>query len=109
VPYLLEAESLSDHVRAVEARVLALGLQSQCWFRLDRWDDMFQISDKRAGLEKQYPRERVGATCFEIGLAATAHALRGEWEQARLSREQAYAIMSAISGAPENWLRNQHY
>ncbi len=108
-PYLLEAESLSDHIRAVESRVLALGLQSQCWFRLDRWDDMFQIADKRVELEKIYPRERVGATCFEIGLAATAHALRGDFEQARALREQAYTIMSTISGAPENWARNQHY
>jgi tetratricopeptide (TPR) repeat protein len=109
LPYVLEAESLSDHIRAVERRVHALGLQSQCCFRLDRWDDMFQIDEKRAEMEKLYPRERVGLTCFEIGLAATVHALRGEFDHAKLLREQAYAIMASTSGAPENWWRNQHY
>jgi tetratricopeptide (TPR) repeat protein len=109
IPYTFEAESLSDHIRAVERRIHALGIQSQCWFRLDRWDDMFQIADKRAELEKFYPLERVGATCFEIGLAATAHALRGEFEQAKALRQQAAAIMTSLNGDVELWPRNAHY
>ena len=109
MPYVLEAESLSDHIRAVERRIHAMGLQSQCWFRLDRWDDMFQIDQKRTELEEIYPRERVGATCFEIGLAATAHALRGEFEQAKALREQATAIMTSLNSNPDLWPRNAHY
>ncbi len=110
VPYTLEAEILSDRIRAVFWRVQALGVQSQCAFRLDRWDDMLRIADKRAELEKQYPREQVGFTCFEIGLTATIHALRGEMELARQLREQAYRIMvGGDTPDPNNWARNQHY
>lgn len=109
IAYTLEAETLADRIRAVFSRVMALGVQSQCWFRLDRWADMFRIADKRAELEKLYPREQVGFTCFEIGLTATVHALRGEMLQARQLREQAYAIMAGPAPDPAKWARNQHY
>ena len=109
MPYLLEAESLGDHIRAVDLQVQSLSFQSQCWFRLDRWDEMFAIEDKRRDLEQRYPRERVGATCFEIALGATVHSLRGELERARAPRQKAYDIMAGFSGPPEKWWRNQHY
>jgi tetratricopeptide (TPR) repeat protein len=109
MPYLLEAESLGDHIRAVDLQVQSLSLQSQCWFRLDRWDEMFAIEDKRSELEARYPRERVGATCFEIALGATVHSLRGKFDLAKEPRQRAYDIMAAVGGSPEKWWRNQHY
>jgi tetratricopeptide (TPR) repeat protein len=109
MPYILEEESLSHHIRAVDRHIHALSLQSQCWFRLDHWEDLFQIDDKRRDLEEQYSLERVGATCFEIGLSAATHALRGELEQAQQLRQQAYGIMTSVNGNPKTWPRNAHY
>ncbi len=109
MPHLLEAERLGDRIRAVDLQVESLIYQSQCWFRLDRWDEMAGIENKRRDLERRYSRERVGATCWEIALGAAVHSLRGEFEQAKAPRQQAYDIMYGVSGRPEQWWRNQHY
>ncbi|HKZ54267.1 MAG TPA: adenylate/guanylate cyclase domain-containing protein [Anaerolineales bacterium] len=62
MPFLREAEGLAGRVQAVEQEVNALGLQSQCWFRLDRWDDLLATEEKWRDLERRYTRERVGET-----------------------------------------------
>lgn len=108
-PYLLEAEKTSGKIHSIPLEITALGFQSQCLFRLDRWDDMFRIGEKRSDLERRYPRELIGPTCFEIGLSATVYALRGEIEQSQAVRDQAYQIMFNAAGSSENWSRNQHY
>jgi DNA-binding SARP family transcriptional activator len=110
LPHILEAESLAVQIGAIDRLVSMLILQSLCWFRLDRWDELFKIDEKRRELEQRYPRERIGATCIEIALSAAALALRGDFDQAKVLREQAYAIMvGRAGGSPENWGRAQHY
>lgn len=109
VPYLLEAESLADQIRAVDEQSRALSLLHQGWFRLDRWDEMFKIEERQRLLQQLYSLERLGATCFAIGLSAAVHALRGEFDQAKSLREESYAVMTGISGPPERWRRSHHY
>jgi hypothetical protein len=109
VPYLLEAEDLAGQIRAVDEQTRALSVLHQGWFRLDRWDEMFKIDEKRRALQQLYSLERLGATCFAIGLSAAVHALRGEFDQAKSLREESHAIMTGISGPPERWRRSHHY
>lgn len=110
LPHLLEAESLAVQIGAIDRLVTMLTDQGLCWFRLDRWDELFKIDEKRRELEQRYPREQIGASCFEIALSAAALALRGDFDQAEVLRKQAYAIMvGRAGGSPENWGRGQHY
>lgn len=62
LPYLSEAESLAARIRAADQQVNALGIQAQCLFRLDRWDEVLATEAKWRPLERQYSRERVGET-----------------------------------------------
>jgi tetratricopeptide (TPR) repeat protein len=62
LPYLQEAEGLAEHTRIVDQQANALGLQAQCWYRLDRWDEVLATEEKWRDLERRYTRERVGAT-----------------------------------------------
>jgi tetratricopeptide (TPR) repeat protein len=60
--YLQEVEDLAIRTRVIEQQVNALGLQTQCWFRLDRWDEVLSTEEKWRDLERRYARERVGET-----------------------------------------------
>ena len=62
LPYLREAEEQAERGHVVEQQVNAIGLQAQCWFRLDRWDDVLASEERWRTLERQFPRERVGET-----------------------------------------------
>ena len=62
IPYLREAGSLALRTQAVDQQANALGLEAQCWFRLDRWDDVLSTESKWRDLERRFPRERVGET-----------------------------------------------
>jgi predicted ATPase len=62
MPHLCEAETLSASVQAIGQQAAALGLQAQCWFRLDRWDEVVELEEKWRDLERRYTRQRVGAT-----------------------------------------------
>ncbi len=62
VPYLREAEALALKVHAIDQQANALGMQAQCWLRLDRWDEVLSTEDQWRELEKRYLRERVGET-----------------------------------------------
>jgi hypothetical protein len=44
--HLQEAESLARRIQAVNQEFNALSLQSQCYFRLDRWDDVLAVEDR---------------------------------------------------------------
>ncbi len=109
MPYYLEAENLAEYLRWAGMQVHLLGQQSYCWLRLDRWDELSRIDEKRSALERRYPHEQIGPTCFNIGLNAAVRALRGEWERARTLREEASSIMVAADGPSERWERTQHY
>ena len=62
MPYLQEAETLAASMQAIGQQAAALGLLGQCWFRLDRWEEVFATEEKWRDLERRYPRQRVGAT-----------------------------------------------
>ncbi|MCC7355607.1 MAG: hypothetical protein IT330_17850 [Anaerolineae bacterium] len=109
LPYLLEAESLANRIQAVGEEFTALALQSQCWLRLDRWDDALKAEEKWRALEQRHTAERLGQTCFAIAISATIHALRGDLKRADSLRVQSFGMMVATMGEPEQWMRNQHY
>jgi len=110
MPHLLEAERLGGQIQAVDQQIAALRYQSECWYFLDRWDRVLEIEEKWRALQKRYPHffERVGAMCFQVSLSASIHARRGEFERARLLREESFALMVAAE-PPEAWGRDNHY
>ncbi len=106
---LREAEALAAKAQSVGKQVAALGLQGQCLFRLDRWDEVLATEEKWRDLEKRYSRRRVGATCFAVALSASVHALRGDLDQAHRYGKESADYMIAVSGSMEEWQRNQFY
>jgi tetratricopeptide (TPR) repeat protein len=62
LPYLSEAETLAARIQATDQQVNAIGIQSHCLFRLDRWDDVLATEERWRDLERRYTRERVGET-----------------------------------------------
>jgi hypothetical protein len=109
VPYLEEANRLGEQIYAVHEQTQALSLIHQAWFRLDRWDEMFEVEEKRRALQRAYPLRRVGAPCFAIGLSSAVHALRGEFETSKDLHDESFKIMTAVSGPTENWRRSHRY
>jgi len=108
--HLLEAESLASRIHDVNLATYALGLQAQCFFGLDRWDELLQIESKRRSLEEQYGCDRVDRMCYYCGLSANISGLRGEYEQAQYWREIAYNQMAKVlGGPPEKWGRTGRY
>jgi predicted ATPase/class 3 adenylate cyclase len=109
IPYLQEAEALALKAQSIGQQTAAIGLQSQCAFRLDRWDEVIALEDKWRDLERRFPRQRVGPTCFSAALSGSVHALRGEIEKSRAYGRESVDYMIAMSGSPEIWQRNQFY
>lgn len=62
LPFLREAEQLAENIQAYELHTYATGLQAQCLFRLDLWDDVLELEKKWRALEQRYSREQVGVT-----------------------------------------------
>jgi hypothetical protein len=62
LPFLEEAEGLSARVQATDQQANAIGIQAQCHYRLDRWDEVLALEKKWRDLEKRYTRARVGET-----------------------------------------------
>jgi tetratricopeptide (TPR) repeat protein len=60
--YLDEAQSLAVRIQAVDEHFNALALKVQCWFRLDRWDDVLTAEHEWRNLESRYGRARTGPT-----------------------------------------------
>jgi tetratricopeptide (TPR) repeat protein len=48
LPHLQEAEALALKAQSIGQQTAALGLQSQCAFRLDRWEDVIALEEKWA-------------------------------------------------------------
>ena len=109
MPHLHEAEALAEKVQAIGQQAGSLSLQQQCWFRLDRWDEVLAVEEKWRTLERHYSRQRVGATCFSVALSASVHALRGNHAQAEAYAKESYDYMIGMGGQPEDWQRNQFY
>jgi tetratricopeptide (TPR) repeat protein len=109
LPYLEEASNMATQIQATDQIANALGIQAQCFFRMDRWDDVLAIEEKWRDLEKNYSRERIGETCFFVALSGSVHALRGDAIQAKNYAKESFDYMVSMSGRPENWQRNQFY
>jgi len=109
LPFLEEATERATEIQAADQVANALGIQAQCLYRMDRWDDVLSIEEKWRYLEQQYSRERIGETCFFVALSGSVHALRGDFEQANNYAKESYDYMVSMSGLPENWQRNQFY
>ncbi|MEA2575324.1 MAG: hypothetical protein QOH93_2622 [Chloroflexia bacterium] len=60
--YLDEAQGLAVRIQAVDEHFNALALKVQCWFRLDRWDDVLAAESEWRNLESRYGRARTGPT-----------------------------------------------
>lgn len=109
IPYLQETENLSGKAQSIGQQTAAIGLQSQCAFRLDRWDEVIALEDKWRELERRYPRQRVGPTCFNAAMSGSVYALRGDLNKSRAYGKESVDYMVSMSGSPEIWQRNQFY
>ena len=109
IPHLQEAEALAIKAQSIGQQTAAIGLQSQCAFRLDRWNDVLALEDKWRELERRYPRQRVGPTCFNAALCGSVYALRGEYDKSKAYSKESVDYMISMSGSPEIWQRNQFY
>jgi class 3 adenylate cyclase/tetratricopeptide (TPR) repeat protein len=109
LPYLEEAEALASRVQAADQMANVVGLQAQCLFRMDRWDEVLALEENWRDLEGRYSREQVGETCFFVALSASVHALRGETDRTISYAKEAYDYMVSMSGEPDHWQRNQFY
>jgi hypothetical protein len=109
IPYLQEAEALALKAQSIGQQTAAIGLQSQCAFRLDRWDEVIALEDKWRDLERRFPRQRVGPTCFSAALSGSVHALRGDVDKSKAYGKESVDYMISMSGSPEIWQRNQFY
>jgi tetratricopeptide (TPR) repeat protein len=109
IPHLQEAEALALKAQSIGQQNATIGLQSQCAFRLDRWDEVIALEDKWRELEQHFPRQRVGPTCFPAALSGSVHALRGNLDKSRAYGKESVDYMISVSGAPEIWQRNQFY
>ena len=109
LPHLLEAAALAEKANVVGPLNAALGLRAQCLFRLDRWDAVLELEQQWRALERRYPRERLGPTCFSVALSAGIFAMRGDPQRARAYAEESYNYMVSIAGPEEGWPRNPFY
>jgi tetratricopeptide (TPR) repeat protein len=62
IPYLQEAENRAAQVQVIDQQANAVGLQVQCLYRLDRWEEVLDLEDRWRDLERRYSRIRVGET-----------------------------------------------
>jgi hypothetical protein len=95
-------------VQAVDQRFNALSLLTQCWFRLDRWQDLLAREADWEEIERLFPQERTGPVCFPLALRAAVHARRGDSAEAEALADRSMRIMLGTWGS-SNWLRNAHY
>ena len=109
IPHLQEAETLATKAQSIGQQTAAIGLLSQCAFRLDRWDEVLALEGRWRELERRYPRQRVGPTCFDAALSGSVYALRGDLDRSRAYSKESVDYMISMSGSPEIWQRNQFY
>jgi tetratricopeptide (TPR) repeat protein len=109
LPYLEQATERATEIKAADQVANGLGIQAQCLYRMDRWDDVLDIEGQWRDLERNYSRERIGETCFFVALSGSVYALRGDFERANSYAKESYDYMVSMSGLPENWQRNQFY
>jgi hypothetical protein len=106
----LEAEGFAVEVRDVSKQVYAMQLQAQCFFGLDRWDEMLAVEDRRRALEAEYGSDRVDRMCYYCGIRANVLGWRGEFELAEAQRQESLDMMTGFfGGPPATWPPVGHY
>jgi hypothetical protein len=105
----IEGGSLAEQAKMVDLEKAALDQRIHCLLGLDRWDEVMALDAKLRDMQRRYPRERIGPSCYAISAIARIHALRGELDLARAQRNEADAIMTSMMGPHEDWLQFQHY
>jgi DNA-binding SARP family transcriptional activator len=110
IPFLLESEKIGEQIRSVHPQFYALQLQGECFFELDRWDEMLQIEAKWQALQQRYTHQQIGRICFYCGVSSSVHSLRGEVEEAKVKRDEAVNMMTRTLGKPvEEWTAAPYY
>ncbi len=110
VEYLEQAQELAEKIQDIEVLADALGAQTECRFRQDRWDDVLKIEERLLGFHHRYGISRAGPICYYIGFSSSVNALRGERARASDLKNEAYEIMiTAAGGSEDDWVRSQHY
>ncbi len=105
ITYLQRAEKLSEQIQAVYLQAWTMHTRAQVHYSLDQWDAVLEIETTTRAMEARYPNffERAAPLCFQKGLAAAVHALRGDFENAAVLREESNAIMLKLDGPSERW------
>ncbi len=111
LPHLEEAERVAAEIQDVDQQTTALRYQAVAWLRLDRWEALLEAYEKTLVLERRYPHffEQGPVKCFFLGLVASVHALRGDFERAARLRQESQSIMIAAEGPPDRWGRSNRY
>jgi len=108
LPLLLEAEQSAQRMQSADQIFNVMALLTQCWFRLDRWDEIRSRRGLWEDFERRFPQERTGPLCWPQGLRAIVHTLSGDGEAGAELRDRSFTTMIRTFG-PENWLRNAHF
>ena len=110
IPLLMEAEGLADQIREPHAQIRALYLQSECWVRLDRWDEVLLVEEKGKELQKRFPLQRIGPICWLLAFSASVHAFRGDQKNSITLGNESRTIMLDLAGGNEDhWHSAQYY
>jgi len=105
-----EADALAARVRDVSQRARAVELQAQCYFGLDRWDEVLEVEARRKALEAEYAPNHVDRMCYYCGIYANVQGWRGDLEGARAGYQDAFDFMAAGWGRrAEAWPAIGHY
>jgi class 3 adenylate cyclase/tetratricopeptide (TPR) repeat protein len=107
IPLLLEAEKLAEEIQDFYNEAQALIFLSECWVRLDRWDEVLLVQEKIDVLQRRYPVKRLGGICWGLAFSASVHALRGHKEEAAQLADESYKIMIFFEGGNEETWRQK--
>jgi len=107
IPLLMEAEKLAEQIQDIFGQAKSLNYQSECWVRLDRWDEALLAGEKTEVLQKRYPTKSLGGICWVLAFSASVHALRGHKEKAANLADESYEIMIIFEGGNEQMWREK--
>ena len=109
IPLLLEAEQAAQRMQSADQIFNVMALLTQCWFRLDCWDEIRSRRGLWQDFERRFPQERTGPLCWPQGLRAVVCTLSGDVEAGAELRDRSFDTMVRTFGQQEGWLRNAHY
>lgn len=110
IPLFMEAEELAAQMHETHGQARALYLQAECWYRLDRWDEVLLAEERGQALQRRYSLNKLGPLCWLFAFSASVHALRGEERIAARLAEESHASMLGITDGDEStWHSAQFY